>query len=87
MTTQLKQTQQQIMNAFTSNSNPGKQLSTPSSKAGCKRKPKIDDWRMNKKCGPKVKRNGKLWYWCEHHKYPGYYDGLYVTHPPEKHSE
>lgn len=29
----------------------------------------------------------KNYYWCPHHKFSGFYDGLYVTHPPEKHDK
>ena len=42
---------------------------------------------MKKTFGPKVERDRKLWYWCEHHKYLGYYNGLYVTHPTKKHAK
>ena len=42
---------------------------------------------MKKTFGPKFERDGKWWYWCEHHKFPGYYDRLYVTHPPKKHAK
>ena len=51
------------------------------------RKPNIDAWRMKKSFGDKVMRDGKWFHWCPHHTYPGFYDGLYVTHPPEKHEE
>lgn len=47
----------------------------------------IATWRKTKNLGPKVFKDGKWYYWCEHHKVEGDYDGLYVTHPPEKHAE
>ena len=87
LTTQLEQAQKQLMNAYATNFNPSVQTSTSNFKGAGKRKPNIEEWRMKKTFGPKVERDGKRWYWCEHHKYPGYYDGLYVTHPLEKHSE
>ena len=40
-----------------------------------------------KKFGDKVLRNGRWFYWCPEHKYEGFYDGLYVTHPPEKNAK
>jgi len=46
----------------------------------------IEDWRK-KKGKDSVERDGKTWYWCPHHKFPGQFDGLYVTHPPDKHDE
>ena len=87
LTTQLEQAQKQLMNVYATNFNPSTQSSTSNFKGAGKRKPNIEEWRMKKTFGPKVERDGKWWYWCEHHKYPGYYDGLYVTHPPEKHQE
>ena len=46
----------------------------------------IKSWRM-KKTEDSVKREGRTWYWCPHHKVEGSYDGLYVTHKPEEHDE
>ena len=48
--------------------------------------PEIEAWRM-KKGQDSVTRDGKTWYWCPNHKFPGKFDGLYVTHHPSKHSE
>ena len=79
LTTQLEQAQQ-LMSAFASNFSSGKQFAASATKSDGKRKPNIEEWRMKKTSGSKVERDGKWWYWCEHHKYPGYFDGLYVTH-------
>ena len=39
----------------------------------------IQRWRTVKQ-GPTIKKDGKTYYWCSHHKHPmGFYDGLYVT--------
>ena len=47
----------------------------------------LEEWRM-KKTEDVVKRDGKTYYWCPHHKQPGKYDGLYVSsHKPEDHDE
>ena len=51
------------------------------------RRPNIDAWRMKKSFGDEVMRDGKWFHWFPHHKYPGFYDGLCVTHPPKKHDE
>ena len=46
----------------------------------------IEPWRKIKG-EASVERNGKQWWWCPHHKMEGEFDGLYVTHQPEKHDE
>ena len=61
--------------------------SDASKSKGSGQKPNIEAWRMKKSFGDKTERDGKVWYWCPHHKYENFYDGLYVTHPPEKHEE
>ena len=89
LSTQLEHAKQQLASAYatsTSGSSASNRNSfSPSGTSG--RKPNIDAWRMKKTLGDKVQRDGKWYYWCEHHKYPGFYDGLYVTHPPEKHDK
>lgn len=35
----------------------------------------------------RVERDGKTWYWCPYHVFPGKYNGLYVTHRQEDHEE
>ncbi len=46
----------------------------------------IDAWR--KKFDGNMKEvNGRKWWWCPKHKREGEYDGLYVTHHPNKHDE
>ena len=52
-----------------------------------KRSVDIATWRMTKTFGDSVFKDGKQFHWCPHHKYNRLYDGLYVTHPPEKHAE
>ena len=42
---------------------------------------------MKKTLGAKVFKDGKWYWWCEHNKWDGFYDGLYVTHSPENHDE
>ena len=42
---------------------------------------------MKKTLGAKVFKDGKWYWWCDHHKWDGFYDGLYVTHSPENHDE
>ena len=38
------------------------------------------------KKGPeKLEKDGKIWFWCPHHKIEGQYNGLHVTHKPEDH--
>ena len=49
--------------------------------------PNIDAWQMRKTFSDKVQCDGNLYYWCPEHKYPGYYDRLYVTHSPHHHAE
>ena len=46
----------------------------------------MDIWRFKEDRNTK-KVNGKQWWWCPLHVLEGIYDGLYVKHPPEKHSE
>ena len=46
----------------------------------------IFPWRM-KKVGPSITVDGKTWWWCPEHKFPGKYDGLYVNHKPEQHAD
>ena len=46
----------------------------------------MEPWRIVKE-GPTKVVDGKTWYWCPHHKREGLYDGMYVTHPPDKHDE
>ena len=40
-----------------------------------------------KKVGPSITVDGKTWWWCPEHKFPGKYDGLYVNHKPEQHAD
>ena len=88
LTTQLEDAKQQLLNAFASKSSDYNTQQPPSTNTGGGvRKPNIDAWRMKKTLGDKVQKDGKWFYWCPHHQYPGFYDGLYVTHPPEKHDE
>ena len=48
----------------------------------------IATWRKKKSFGDKIFKDGRQWFWCNHHKNTaGGYDGLYVTHPEEKHGE
>ena len=42
------------------------------------------EWRT-KKGKDEVKRDGKTYWWCPHHKREGYFDGLYMPHKPEDH--
>ena len=46
----------------------------------------IESWRKIKG-KTSVKRDGKQWWCCPHHKMEVEFVGLYVTHPPEKHNE
>ena len=51
-----------------------------------KRSVDIATWQMTKTFGDSVFKDGKQFHWCPHHKYNGRYDGLCITHPPEKHT-
>ena len=46
----------------------------------------LELWRIVKEGLTKIV-DSKKWYWCPHHKKEGVYDGMYVTHPPEKQDE
>ena len=41
----------------------------------------LDAWRMTKD-GDSKTMDGKTYYWCPDHKYPGNFDGLYMPHRP-----
>ena len=89
LSTQLQEVKQQLANAFATSAS-GTSVSNKTSfshPGNSGRKPNIEAWRMSKTLGDKVQREGKWYFWCPHHKYSGFYDGLYVTHPPEKHDE
>ena len=89
LTTQLEEAKKQLIQAYatnaqTANKSQGEQ-NTPLNSTG--RKPNVKSWRMRKTFRDKVERDGKVYFWCPHHKYPGFYNGLYVTHPPHQHDE
>ena len=42
---------------------------------------------MKKQIGDSVVRDGRRYYWFPHQKFSGFYNGLYVTHPPDKHDK
>ena len=46
----------------------------------------LDPWRIVKEGATKVVDINTC-YWCPRHIKEGFYDGMYVTHPPEKHNE
>jgi len=45
----------------------------------------LAEWRKTKSFGKKVFKDGAWHWWCLEHVYPGVYDGLYMTHPPDEH--
>ena len=42
---------------------------------------------MSKTLGDKVFKDEKKWWWCKEHRLDFQFDRLYVTHPPENHSQ
>ena len=89
LTTQLEEAKKQLVQAYATNAHSNNRfpnnLATSSGTNGCK--PNVEAWQMRKTLGDKVKHDGKTYYWCPKHVYPGFYDGLYVTHPPDQHDQ
>ena len=59
----------------------------PSGSTGPRHSTGLKEWRKTKSFGEKVFKDDAWHWWCPHHVYPGVYDGLYMTHPPEEHDK
>ena len=83
LTTKLEQLTKVFASALDGDSGGAAAFTTTNQNKG---KIDIEDWRK-KKGAASVERGGKTWHWCPHHKFPGQFDGLYVTHPPSEHDK
>ena len=80
LVTQVKSLEEQVANG----AKPQANATDQSSNTKGPEKLLIPVWRT-KNVGPSCERDGATWWWCPHHKKPGLFDGLYMTHKPEDH--
>lgn len=82
---QLKAERNKNQSSFTTGNTPGSGGSGGGSNEGFIDKVAI--WRT-KFAGQSIQRDGQTWTWCEHHKQPGKWDGLYwKDHNSSNHNE
>ena len=86
LTTELNATKK-VFQAIMSSHVSGGQLGNNSNTTYSKGNIIIPEWCMKKMFEDSVFQDRKQFYWCPEHKYEGKYDGLYITHAPEKHGE